>query len=77
MEWLAVVEALKMATGGGYSAPGAFTYFDNGHAWVDGAEVATSALPAVVKTLMAGDYHVVSAAHSLTDSYLACLQNAG
>lgn len=72
MEWLAVVEGLKMATGGGYSAPGAFTYFGADHNHVPGAEVATSALPAVASALMAGDYQGVSAAHSMTGSYLKC-----
>lgn len=73
MEWLGVVEALKMATGGGYSAPGAFTFFSKDHDWVQGAKVADTALPAVVGALMAGEYQDVTAAHSITDSYLNCL----
>ena len=59
-------------TGGGYSALGKFTYFDSDHVLVPGADVTTSALPAVVNALKAETYSKIADAHSATSSYLPC-----
>ena len=67
--WKALVGDL---TGGGYSAPGKFTYFDSDHVLVPGADVTTSALPAVVNALKAETYSKIADAHSATSSYLPC-----
>lgn len=71
-EWLVFIGIAYELTGGGYSAPGQFTYFNSSHARVPGAKVQTSALPAVASALMAEDFKKIADAHSATDSYLLC-----
>jgi hypothetical protein len=72
LTWAVARCALSRATGGGYTAPGGFEYFNCAHAWVPGAKVETSALTAVAATLNAEDFRVIADAHSAADSYLPC-----
>jgi hypothetical protein len=70
--WKALVDRLRHDSGGGYLAPGAFVYFDCTHQRVAGAEVGTSALPAVAKALQAMEFGTIADAHSAAHSYLPC-----
>jgi hypothetical protein len=70
--WLAFAAYVAVKTDGGYQAVGSFTYYDSGHQRVDNAVITKTALPAVAKTLMAGDFSTVADAHSAVDSYLPC-----
>lgn len=69
--WIAAGADIVWQTQGGYSAVGDFTYFAGGQL-VPGAQVQTSALPAVAYSLEQGDLSTVAAAHSAADSYLPC-----
>jgi len=70
--WIALFVGVAYLTGGGYQAVGDFNYFDSSHKPVPGANVLTSALPAVAAAMEAGDFAKVAAAHSAVDSYLPC-----
>lgn len=70
--WLAFFAFIAYETGGGYETVGDFTYFDSRHKLVPGANVLTSALPAVAATLMAEQFETVADAHSAIDSYRPC-----
>lgn len=71
--WLAFVEAIRFGClDGGYYAVGSFHYFTSGHQLVPGAEVDSSALPAVVGRIEAEDFKTVVSAHGATGSYLPC-----
>jgi len=70
--WLAFFAFIGFETGGGYHTVGDFTYFNSKHKLVPGANVLTSALPAVAKTLMAEAFETVADAHSAIASYRPC-----
>jgi hypothetical protein len=72
LAWLAFFAFIAVETGGGYQTVGDFTYFDSKHKLVPGANVLTSALPAVAATLMAEDFGTVADAHSAISSYRPC-----
>jgi hypothetical protein len=72
LEWAAVVGALLLATGGGYTATGEFRYFDSTHRWVPRADVDTSALVAVAASLNDKEFGTIADAHSAVGSYLPC-----
>jgi hypothetical protein len=75
--WLAFAALVAVETDGGYQAVGSFGYYNADHQLVDGAVVTGSALPAVAKTLMTGDFSTVANAHSAVDSYLPCFKGVG
>lgn len=70
--WLAFFAFIGLETGGGYQTVGDFTYFDCNHQIVPGANVLTSALPAVASALMAEEFETVADAHSAVNSYRPC-----
>lgn len=71
--WLVFVEAIRWGClDGGYYAMGSFHYFTAAHEIVPGAQVDTSALPAVVGKIEAEDFETVVSAHSAVASYLPC-----
>jgi len=70
--WLAFATFIIVETKGGYQAVGSFNYYNADHQYVNGAVVTDSALPAVAKALMAGEYSTVANAHSAVNSYLPC-----
>lgn len=74
-EWRAFVDLIYHLTGDGYSAPGAFVYFNAAHQRVPDAVVTTSALPAVVQAMEAKEVSVIADAHSAVNSYLPCFRN--
>lgn len=72
--WIAFAAFVAYETKGGYDAVGDFTYFNSAHALVPGAIVQETALPAVAKTIMAGEFKKVADAHSAVGSYLPCFK---
>lgn len=75
--WTAANWTDWLLTGGGYYSVGDFTYFNASHALQSGADVSTSALPAVAKLIQQhsiANIETIAAAHSATDSYLPCFQ---
>jgi hypothetical protein len=72
LAWLGFFAFIGAETGGGYETVGDFTYFNRKHQLVPGADVLTSALPAVAATLMAEDFETVADAHSAVNSYRPC-----
>lgn len=74
LAWAGLVFGIADDTSGGYYAVGDFTYFDSNHQLVPGAEVLTSAMPAVIAALKAEQFATVAAAHSAVGSYLPCFR---
>ena len=72
LEWKAAIGTLRLATAGGYTAPGAFRYFDDTHIWQPGAEVSKTALVAVAASLKAEKFGTIADAHSAVSNYLPC-----
>lgn len=72
LAWAALILGIIVDTDGGYYAVGDFTYFDSNHQLVPGADVLTSAMPAVVNALNSEQFSAVADAHSAVSSYLPC-----
>lgn len=70
--WIAFAAYVAIRTRGGYDAVGDFTCFNSDRKRVPGAVVQETALPAVAKAIMAGEFSKVADAHSAVGSYRPC-----